>query len=570
MSEATTESDACAPENHRRQRDDIANNILYFENAKLRQQSQRQTAKELNVPRSSLQHWLKRKDSLDASPVVAAFFEHPDGLAFLHRVVVAAQFVILYPDSVGIRNISLFLKLSKLDAFVGASFGTQQKSAVAMDHAMVTYGREQRAKLGISMAPKKISAVEDETFHPEVCLVAMEPVSNFILLEKYAERRDAGTWTESLREALSDLPVEVIQITSDEAKGLIRHAETELKVHHSPDIFHVLHEIGKGVFPTLSAITQRNKKTHDLAALEVNRRVEDSRNWEGRSHPESVRSPDFSKQIQEAKQKEVEAKQNEKKSQEWYEQVQNAVLGISAAYHPFDLENGSSRNADDVGELLKTRFTEIDQVAQEVGFSERVIQHIEKARRLIPKMVETVAFFWCMLMIILDNYAFSDEVSQVLRSQLVPICYLQQAAKKAKTAEKRHAIQAKADKLLLSLHASDGPLANLNKTEAMKVEQAARECAGLFQRSSSCVEGRNGQLALHHHGQHRLSGRKLEALTVAHNFFTKRQDGTTAAERFFGAKPTDLFGYLVDHLNLPIRPAERRHPKLSEPLLMAS
>ncbi|MEF8770227.1 DUF6399 domain-containing protein [Candidatus Accumulibacter contiguus] len=44
------------------------------------------------------------------------------------------------------------------------------------------------------------------------------------------------------------------------------------------------------------------------------------------------------------------------------------------------------------------------------------------------------------------------------------------------------------------------------------------------QRSSSGVEGRNGQLALHHQGRHRLSDRKLAALTVVHNYHIRRAD----------------------------------------------
>lgn len=47
------------------------------------------------------------------------------------------------------------------------------------------------------------------------------------------------------------------------------------------------------------------------------------------------------------------------------------------------------------------------------------------------------------------------------------------------------------------------------------------------------MEGRNGQLSLHHHGKHHLSERKLSALTAMHNYFIRRPDGTTAAERFF-------------------------------------
>ncbi|MEW6736820.1 MAG: DUF6399 domain-containing protein, partial [Acidobacteriota bacterium] len=78
-----------------------------------------------------------------------------------------------------------------------------------------------------------------------------------------------------------------------------------------------------------------------------------------------------------------------------------------------------------------------------------------------------------------------------------------------------------------------------------------------FQRSSSCVEGRNGQFSLRHHSLHRIGIRKLQALTIVHNYFIKRRDGTTAAQRFFGSKPADLFQWLIDRVSLPARPAKR-------------
>jgi hypothetical protein len=43
-----------------------------------------------------------------------------------------------------------------------------------------------------------ITVCEDETFHPEIYLVAIEPVSNFIVLEKYVPNRKAETWTAAL------------------------------------------------------------------------------------------------------------------------------------------------------------------------------------------------------------------------------------------------------------------------------------------------------------------------------------------------------------------------------------
>ncbi len=92
------------------------------------------------------------------------------------------------------------------------------------------------------------------------------------------------------------------------------------------------------------------------------------------------------------------------------------------------------------------------------------------------------------------------------------------------------------------------------------------ECADLFQRSSSCVEGRNGQLALQHHSRHPSSDRKLVALTAVHNYFTQRPVGTTAAERFFGRRPDKLFDRIVEQVPLPGRPARKR-PRLTKTAL---
>jgi len=84
---------------------------------------------------------------------------------------------------------------------------------------------------------------------------------------------------------------------------------------------------------------------------------------------------------------------------------------------------------------------------------------------------------------------------------------------------------------------------------------------GLFARSSSCVEGRNGRLSLFHHGQTRLSAGRLRALTVVHNYVAERPDGTTAGERFFGHKPRDVFSWLLERMpDLP-RPAAKRPKK---------
>ena len=101
-------------------------------------------------------------------------------------------------------------------------------------------------------------------------------------------------------------------------------------------------------------------------------------------------------------------------------------------------------------------------------------------------------------------------------------------------------------------------------TDSIKdqMRSIAKDCANVFQRSSSCVEGRNGYLSLRHHGSHQLSNRKLKALTVIHNYFIQRSDQTTAAERFFESKPRNLFEFLLDQLDVSARPAKSRRVNL--------
>jgi hypothetical protein len=79
------------------------------------------------------------------------------------------------------------------------------------------------------MAPKKLTVCQDETFHPEICLAAIEPGSSFILLEKYAASRKAKEWTIAMKEASGELPIEVVHSTRDEGRGILHHVRKKTR-----------------------------------------------------------------------------------------------------------------------------------------------------------------------------------------------------------------------------------------------------------------------------------------------------------------------------------------------------
>jgi len=85
-----------------------------------------------------------------------------------------------------------------------------------------------------------------------------------------------------------------------------------------------------------------------------------------------------------------------------------------------------------------------------------------------------------------------------------------------------------------------------------------------FQRASSAFEGRNGCLSQIHHNARGLTKKRLKALTTIHNYYLKRLDGSTAAERLFGRKFADPFEWLVEHMgDLPRARMSRKRAALT-------
>ena len=538
-------------------RAEIAEKMNKYKQGYQRTPSQRQMAQELGVPRTTIQHWLKYEKDIAAGSTTATFLASPEGIAFLHRLVVAAHFVITLVGPGGIRIVCLFLELAGLDRFVAASYGPQQKVSVAVQEAVISFGKEERERLGKRMQHKQITVCEDETFHPQVCLVAIEPVSNFILLEQYADNRKAKTWSDAMEEATVDLPIQVVQSTSDEGRGLLRHVKEGLGAHHSPDVFHVQHELIKGV--SLALASKKRQAGENVAkTVKQRKRYQEKKARYLNDKKDAQPLVELECQIKQAQEQEDEARRALEIAIEHQERAQKAVQGISAAYHPYDLETGAVRCAEQVSTMLEQHFLELETVATAADLAQRCLDRIQKAKRVVVDMVATISFFFLLVQAKVEALSLPPQVEQAMYDHLIPAIYLHLVSEKTSDPEQRRAIQHSSEKLLIPLLKNDGPFVGLEAEDKIVIERVAHECVHLFQRSSSCVEGRNGQLALRHHSLHQISNRKLTALTTVHNYFVKRSDGTTAAERFFGAMPRDLFEYILARVELPGRPAQKR------------
>jgi hypothetical protein len=523
--------------------------------------SRRQVAQQLSVPDSSLRYCLQRhRQRCQTSRFpreVVEFCESPRGLEFLHRLLVAVHLVFVQANDAGLRNVGAFLELSGLDEFLPTSYGVHQALAVQMETLLAEFGRQEEQRLAAHMPPRQISLCEDETFHPQICLVAIEPVSNYLLLEQYAPQRDAETWNHALDARLSGWSVTVCQVTSDEAKALIAHAETHLGAHHSPDLFHVQQDTVQATSLVLAGATRHAHEAATAAERQTAQRRAELAACQQQC-PQSAHVTELQQQVEQATAAEAAARQQLAVCQQRQQQATEARHGLSHDYHPIDLETGRPIEAEEVTRRLRGHFDRLDHIARAAGLSSHTQEKLAKARRVLPALGSTIAFFWTTVAARLAAWQLPLVVTTWLREELIPGLYLESAAQKASTAAERHRLGARAAEILARARSPDSVWGTLSEAARRDLEAKARDCAALFQRSSSCVEGRNGQLSLRHHGLHRLTTRKLGALRVLHNYLATRPDGTTAAERFFGARPQPLMPWLLSRLPLPASP-RRRH-----------
>jgi Family of unknown function (DUF6399) len=523
--------------------------------------SERQAAKELKVPRTTLQAWRVWHDTLDICPHVADFFQSGPGMAFLHRLVVAFHMVCVEVGACGIRLVCLFLNLTGLNRFVAASYGAQQQINVQIEQAMVAYDQDETARLAQAMPKKDLTVTQDETFTGGLCLITIDPDSNFILVEQLAQARDQVSWNDAMAPALAKFNCRVIQSTSDEAPGLLAYVEHYLEAHHSPDLFHVQHELVKAVSGPMAtkeraaykAVIEAQEQLQRLQTHPISTGEVPDKRGPGRPSKEPV-------SLEQAQQALEAATEEHERLAEQRAKVQQSIRDIGHDYHFVNLERGVRRNGQLIAADMQEHIEHIRTIAQHEGLSQSCVERIEKAERVVPKMRATIEFVSGYVGRQVAQLDVTPPVSFAMHAKLIPSYYLDRVAE-TRTLSAGAPLRALAERLRAPLLAAGGVLSALSPEAQARLHSAAKRLAAVFQRSSSNVEGRNGYLSLR---SHQLRGldlpRKRECFTTMHNFFLTRPDGTTAAERFFGQKPRSMFAAILDAVELapaPLSPPRR-------------
>ncbi len=127
--------------------------------------SQCQFARAHDIPRATLDYWLRQDQPDGVDPSLVSFFRSSCGLALLRRIVLALFLAFLFRGACGLRSLGLFLRLTQMDRFVAASHGALRELAQTIEADLGAFADQERPRLAEGMAPKDIALVADEHFH---------------------------------------------------------------------------------------------------------------------------------------------------------------------------------------------------------------------------------------------------------------------------------------------------------------------------------------------------------------------------------------------------------------------
>lgn len=466
-------------------------------------QSQHDLAEKYDIPRTTLQHWIDRKKKLQGKtdPNVVEFFESSSGQAWLHNMCIATFVIFHQNGNSGIPDLHEYFDMTGVNMFVGTSISALQKVGKTLDKQTIVFGEEESERLAQNMPHKNIPGALDENFiMDEMTLILMDPVAGFILAEQIEEKRDADTWFKVTQAALKGLNVTIQQLVGDEAGGLTKLATGALKVIKGPDLFHIQQEITKGLTSHLARTLQQvKKKQEDLQKEKLEmltkfgdhlKRVEEVQELSKRGINAGKRIIQIEKE-EKTNQKIIEVTENR------YKTAQEARRSITHDYHPFSLDTGEKQTPEAVKAKLEKSYATLETIAKEADCTDKQKQKLEKSKGALGSMIAVLIFFFSFLALTIKTLGL-DESSGKLFEGLVSIEYLKLCLQRAKKKKQKDNIKATLCRLEDELE--NAPLwGQIGHTAQTAWRSKALECAHVFQRSSSCVEGRNGQLSLKFH-----------------------------------------------------------------------
>jgi hypothetical protein len=250
-----------------------------------------------------------------------------------------------------------------------------------------------------------------------------------------------------------------------------------------------------------------------------------------------------------------EAARREPERLTWHrEQVTQSIRGIGHASPCVDRERGVRRNGPRIAADIQAHLEQVRTIVQHEGLSQRCVERLEKAERVVPNMQATIAFVSGYVRQQVDQLDLTQPASFAMPAKRMPSYDLDRVAQ-TRTIRDGEPLRERAERLRAPLVEPGGALSALSPEVRDRLYDEAKRLAAVFQRSRANGEGRNGSVSLRNHQLRGLDlPRKREGFTAMHHFFLTRPDGTTAAERFFGQTPRSMFAAILASVELPPAP----------------
>jgi hypothetical protein len=451
------------------------------------------------------------------------------GYAWLRHIVFAALYHFGLGSHVGADKLEAFFKDIRVEKHAGLSASSLRDMANQMEALLLQY--QQRCEQQATATGTRSSTVAmDETFQGAMlALVLMDLPSGYLILEETSEDRRFDSWWSKASGRLQALGISVQHAVSDRAKALIKLAVDGFDCASGADVFHAQQDISRWLGSRLGRLHKQAKAAYESADA-VYQKDRDS--------------VDKTVTV-------VDAEWAYTKIQQDHEAYYQHLAGISDEIHPFSLQSSQVQRQEQIQKGLENHAQAFAKIAQAQAINDSK-QTLTKFRNQFEALAVNVEFWWVWMFEIVAGFAVDETTQQWLLYRLLPVVYWHQQKQRTKNPTQRQKYKQAWEQALTALQ-QDVFTKMLSDSQMQHWLTQADWMVRQFHRSSSAVEGRNGCLSQMHHNGRGLTGQRLRALTVIHNYGLKRHDGTTAAKRFFNQDFPDLFLWIVGEMGeLPL------------------
>jgi hypothetical protein len=480
-------------------------------------------------------------DQRDRSPE-SSLWETETGRAWLIRLVVATLLGFGLKRGVGADTLSEFFGRLRLDSHVGGSPSALRTVMHTLERLILDTAAAWE-KEGIAHGERRpvIGAV-DETFLQRMMLGFMDLATGYLLMEEVATDRSFDTWYGRANNRLTTFGTEVLYMVSARAKALITLAHTGRGCPSIPDVLHLGHDLAKGYSLCIFGRLRQAKRALDHAK----QRLETVQKHAQGDPP----------QVEQAQARVVACTTSVTHGQGVSSVGRQHLSNVSRLLHPWRLVDSIRQTSKVVEEQLRAEL-EASETLLETNGLPRKQDTLDKVRHQLAGLSALVDFWWQTVRQDLTQLAMTPRWTQWAEDVLLPLQYWQEQLRRT-----RHPGQK--TQIALVLRAVEEAFARHPCTRQRKPAVLAgwkvwaAEHAKAFQRASSAVEGRNGDLSQMQHTHRGLPTRRSQVWTALHNVDCRAADGTTPAVRFFRRSLPDLFEPVLSQIDELPMPRQRR------------